>query len=98
LLSIAAVAIHKTHGSRLCNRYIVGSRIAPVAQQLSFSGKEILMKGKYVVASVLAFAGIALYIFLRRKNAEEVTQPNKASERHHLTNAFSKAKQAAMGR
>lgn len=56
------------------------------------------MKGKYVVASVLALGGIALYIFLRRKNAAEVTQPNKASERHHLTNAFSKAKQAAMGR
>jgi len=56
------------------------------------------MKGKYVVAAGLALAGVALYTFLRRKNAEEVTQPNKVSERHHLTNAFAKAKQAAMGR
>lgn len=70
-----------------------------MAQQLSFCGKEISMKGKYMIAAGTALAGIAAYYFLRNKKAQPaVTPPMKENERHHLTNAFAKAKQVAVGK
>jgi len=56
------------------------------------------MKGKYLIAAGLAVAGLIGYYFLRRKNAPVQMQPQKENERHHLTNAFSKAKQIAVGK
>lgn len=56
------------------------------------------MNAKYVVAAGLAIAGFAGYFFLRRRNSQIAVQPQKENERHHLTNAFSKAKQVAVGR
>ncbi len=56
------------------------------------------MKGNYFVAAGAAVAGVALYYFLRKKKSEPSVQPLKESERHHLTNAFAKAKQVAVGR
>ena len=56
------------------------------------------MKGKYIVAAgVSAVVGFALYYFLRKRKAKTTTAPQKESERHHLTNAFAKAKQVATG-
>ncbi len=56
------------------------------------------MKGKYIVAAASAVAGLAVYYFFGRKKAKPETAPQKENERHHLTNAFSKAKQVAVGR
>lgn len=56
------------------------------------------MKGKYFVAAGLAVAGLAGYYFFRKKAAQTAVQPQKENERHHLTNAFSKAKQIAVDR
>lgn len=56
------------------------------------------MKGKYLIAAGLAIAGAAAYYFLRKRSKQTYSQPQKENERHHLTNAFSKAKQIAVGR
>jgi hypothetical protein len=56
------------------------------------------MKGKYFVAAGVAVAGLAAYYFFSRKKAEPAAQLQNENERHHLTNAFSKAKQMAVGR
>jgi hypothetical protein len=57
------------------------------------------MKGKYIVAAgVSAVVGFALYYFLIKRKAKTAPAPQKQSERHHLTNAFAKAKQVATGR
>ena len=55
------------------------------------------MKGKYFVAAGIAIIGFAIYYFIRRKNAQAETEPDKENERRHLTNAFSKAKEVAIG-
>lgn len=69
-----------------------------MAWQLSVLQKQIIMKGKYIAAAGAAVAGIALYYFFGRKKTVAPTQPQKENERHHLTNAFAKAKQVAVGR
>lgn len=56
------------------------------------------MKGKYLAAAGVAVAGLAAYYFFGRKKEQVVTQPQKENERHHLTNAFARAKQVAVGR
>lgn len=57
------------------------------------------MKGKYFVAAGVAIIGFAAYYFLWNKKTTTVpAQPQKENERHHLTNAFSRAKQVAAGR
>jgi len=56
------------------------------------------MKTKYLIAAGLAAVGIAVYAFLKRKSVPASPQPEKENERHHLTNAFAKAKQVAVGR
>jgi LPXTG-motif cell wall-anchored protein len=56
------------------------------------------MKGKYFAAAGLAIMGFALYYFLRKRKTEQATAPQKENERHHLTNAFAKAKQVAVDR
>ncbi|NTS39402.1 hypothetical protein HRG84_00675 [Flavisolibacter sp. BT320] len=57
------------------------------------------MKGKYIVAAgVSAVVGFALYYFLGKRREKTTAAPHKESERHHLTNAFAKAKQVATGR
>lgn len=56
------------------------------------------MKGKYFAAAGLALAGFAAYYFWKKKGTAVASQPDKENERHHLTNAFARAKQAAMGR
>lgn len=72
--------------------------MAAVAQQLSLWEKQISMKGKYIAAAIVAVAGITLYYFFGRKKTPVATQPQKENERHHLTNAFAKAKQVAVGK
>jgi hypothetical protein len=59
---------------------------------------ELIMKGKYFVAAGAAVVGIAAYAFFRNRKPSPVTPPLKESERHHLTNAFAKAKQVAVGK
>ncbi|WP_162944578.1 hypothetical protein [Flavisolibacter nicotianae] len=56
------------------------------------------MKGKYFAAAGLALAGFVVYYFLNKRKNSEVAQPQNENERHHLTNAFAKAKQVAVGR
>lgn len=56
------------------------------------------MKRKYIAVAGLAVAGFVAYYFLGRKKKAMPAQPQKENERHHLTNAFSKAKQVAVGR
>jgi hypothetical protein len=56
------------------------------------------MKGKYVVAAGVAAVGLGVYYFLQKRKAQTPGGPQKESERHHLTNAFAKAKQVAVGR
>lgn len=57
------------------------------------------MKGKYVVAAGLAaVAGFAAYYFFSKRKAEPAASLQNENERHHLTNAFAKAKQMAVGR
>lgn len=56
------------------------------------------MKGKYFVAAGLAVAGLIGYYFFRKRTTQTPVQPHKENERHHLTNAFSKAKQMAINR
>ena len=60
--------------------------------------KTIFMKGKYFAAAGLALAGFVVYYFLNKRKNSEVAQPQNENERHHLTNAFAKAKQVAVGR
>lgn len=55
------------------------------------------MNRKYIVATALALAGVATYFFLKKKETKKTAQPQKENERHHLTTAFSKAKQMATG-
>jgi hypothetical protein len=62
------------------------------------TGNVNVMKGKYIAAASAAVAGLAVYYFFGRKKAKPVTAPQKENERHHLTNAFAKAKQVAVGR
>ena len=69
-----------------------------MAQQLSALGKRFIMNGKYVAAAGVAVVGLALYYFLGKRKAGTIAGPQKESERHHLTNAFAKAKQVATGR
>jgi hypothetical protein len=61
-------------------------------------GKEMSMKGKYMIAAGTALAGVAAYYFFRNRKPQPVAQPQKENERHHLTNAFAKAKQVAVGK
>ena len=56
------------------------------------------MKGKYIAAASAAVAGLAVYYFFGWKKNKPETAPQKENERHHLTNAFAKAKQVAVGR
>ena len=56
------------------------------------------MKGKYMIAAGTALAGFAAYYFLQKNKPQPAAQPQKENERHHLTNAFAKAKQVAVGR
>jgi hypothetical protein len=56
------------------------------------------MKEKYLIAIGIGLVGVALYYFLGKKKTEASTGPYKESERHHLTNAFARAKQVAVGR
>lgn len=69
-----------------------------MAWQLSVKGKMIFMKGKYMIAAGTALAGFAAYYFLQKKRGEPTAQPFKEKERHHLTNAFARAKQVAVGK
>ena len=56
------------------------------------------MKAKYMVAAGAALIGAGVYYFLRKKKAVISKEPLKESQRHHLTNAFARAKQLAVGR
>lgn len=55
------------------------------------------MKGKYFAAAGLLLAGLAAFYFLRKRKSATAPEPQTENERHHLTNAFSKAKQVAVG-
>jgi hypothetical protein len=55
------------------------------------------MKGKYWVAAGVAIIAAAIYFWKTQKKQEQQSLPEKENERHHLTNVFSKAKQAAVG-
>jgi len=55
------------------------------------------MKGKYLVAAGIAIIATAIYIWRKQKKTPQNNFPQKESERHHLTNVFSKAKQVAVG-
>jgi LPXTG-motif cell wall-anchored protein len=55
------------------------------------------MKGNYFVAAGLATVSFAVYYFLKKRKTEPTAQVQKENERHHLTNAFSRAKQVAVG-
>jgi hypothetical protein len=61
-------------------------------------GETVFMKGKYVAAAGVAVVGFAVYYFFGKRKAKITTGPQKESERHHLTNAFARAKQVATGR
>jgi hypothetical protein len=56
------------------------------------------MKGKYFIAAGAVAASVAAYFLFRKKTTEQPSHPQKENERHHLTNAFAKAKQVAVGR
>lgn len=56
------------------------------------------MKGKYFVAAGVAIVSFALYYFLKQKKTQPQLPPEKENERHHLTNAFARAKRVAVGR
>lgn len=56
------------------------------------------MKGKYMVAAGTAVLGAAVYYFWQKRKTTPDTQPQKEWERHHLTNAFAKAKKVAIGK
>lgn len=56
------------------------------------------MKGKYLIAAGVAALGATAFYFFSRKKRTAAAPPQKENERHHLTNAFAKAKQVAMGR
>jgi LPXTG-motif cell wall-anchored protein len=56
------------------------------------------MKGKYMIAAGTAVAGLAAYYFVRKRKASPATPPLKEKERHHLTTAFARAKQVAVGK
>jgi hypothetical protein len=53
------------------------------------------MKVKLWAAAGVALIGAAIYYF--RNRAAQHSLPDKKSERHHLTNVFSKAKKIAVG-
>lgn len=46
-----------------------------------------------MIVAALAVAGLAAYFIIKRRKHEDVTARKKL---HHLTNAFSKAKEYAM--
>lgn len=52
------------------------------------------MKTKILVAAALAVSAVAVYFFTRRKPVSQTVQKENAS--HHLTNAFSRAKEHAL--
>ena len=56
------------------------------------------MKGKYIIAAGTALTRLAAYILWQNKKGKTSTPPQKEKERHHLTNAFAKAKQVAVGK
>ncbi len=56
------------------------------------------MKKEYVIAAGAAVVGAAAFFFFRRKKTHTPALPQKENERHHLTNAFARAKQLATGR
>ena len=56
------------------------------------------MKGKYLIAAGAAVLGATAFYFFGRKKTAVDAPPQKENERHHLTTAFAKAKQVAMGR
>ncbi len=55
------------------------------------------MKIKLLAAAGVAVIAAAVYFFKYRNRSSQNNLPAKESERHHLTNVFSKAKQVAMG-
>jgi hypothetical protein len=68
-----------------------------LAWQLSFFGKEYIMKTKLLAAAGVAlFAAIAYYLTNKKKAPQNIL-PRKEAERHHLTNVFSRAKEVATG-
>ncbi|HEY1020689.1 MAG TPA: LPXTG cell wall anchor domain-containing protein [Flavisolibacter sp.] len=69
-----------------------------MAQQLSVLGKRFFMKGNYAIAAGVAVVGLTLYYFWRKRKEKTPSGFQKESERHHLTNAFARAKQVAIGR
>jgi hypothetical protein len=56
------------------------------------------MKGNYAIAAGVAVVGFALYYFWGKRRQKTPSGSLKESERHHLTNAFARAKQVAIGR
>jgi LPXTG-motif cell wall-anchored protein len=57
-----------------------------------------MKKQNYLIAAGVALTSAAVYYFLRRGKSKPSPQPLKESERHHLTNAFARAKQVAVGK
>lgn len=55
------------------------------------------MKAKILIAAGVALVAGAVYYFTNRKKPLQQSLPQKESERHHLTNVFSKAKEIAIG-
>jgi hypothetical protein len=55
------------------------------------------MKKSVSIVLGLALASTAYYFWQTRKKPSANVLPEKENERHHLTNAFSKAKQVAIG-
>lgn len=83
---------------RPCSLQIACCRLKPMAQQLSALEKRFIMKEKYAIAAGVAVVGFALYYFWGKRKAKTPAGSQKESERHHLTNAFARAKQVAIGR
>jgi hypothetical protein len=57
-----------------------------------------MKKENYFVAAGVTIAGFAAYYFLKNRKVQPSAEPIKESERHHLTTAFAKAKQVAVGK
>lgn len=54
------------------------------------------MKGKLLIAAGLLSVGAALYYYFTRK-PNETPVLERENDKHHLTNAFSRAKEVALG-
>jgi hypothetical protein len=55
------------------------------------------MKTKLLAAAGVALFVAAVYYFKNKRKPLQNKLPGKESERHHLTNVFSKAKRVAVG-